>query len=175
MSTFNATIKLFFKTFLLYLGDTMNLAKFAQMLSFSILFSSSFSIFAEDIGNSHHEQMTKEWSGIYRGFIPCVDCKGVKTTLALNKNNSYVLISEYVGKSAREIVEKGKFEWDSHTNTLTLTAKNTAKIRYYAVEQNGLMQLDDKKQYYTGQDLQHYILHHQTVTSSNNEPSHAGH
>ncbi|CAG1020719.1 hypothetical protein DOJK_00529 [Patescibacteria group bacterium] len=75
------------------------------------------SVFAEENEHSQH----KNWSGLYLGFVPCPDCKGVKTTLALNPNGTYQLLTQYVGKSEREIVEKGKFAMDSETKTIILT------------------------------------------------------
>ena len=80
---------------------------------------------------SHHTESQRDWSGLYQGFLPCVDCKGIKTMLALNPNNSYILITQHVGKSDREITEKGKFAWDEATNTIILTPRNSTETHSY--------------------------------------------
>ncbi len=80
-------------------------------------------VFAEitNKGDVQNSQKTLNLSGLYLGFYPCSDCQGIRTTLALNNNNSYVYISLYAGKSDREFVEKGKFSLDKDGNTLVLT------------------------------------------------------
>ncbi len=118
---------------------------------------------------THHEQTNSEWPGLYNGFVPCEDCTGIKTSLALNNNNTYLLIRQYVGKSEREIVEKGKFTVNNNT-TLVLTPRNNLEstVHYYAVGQNSLTQLDDNGNAITGKkltntNLSRMILNHLKV------------
>lgn len=102
-----------------------------------------------DAHDAHHEQQTLDWPGIYNGFTPCDDCKGVKTTLALNANNSYILITQYVGKSPRDITEKGKFVF-SNQNTIILTPRDSEMTRHYFVDENKLVELDKNGVHYSG-------------------------
>lgn len=96
-----------------------------------------------DPHQAHHAQESMDWPGVYYGFLPCADCKGIKTMLALNKNNTYLLISQYVGKSEREIVEKGRFAPGEKADTLVLTPRNGAEPRHYSVGVDTLVQLDN--------------------------------
>ena len=124
--------------------------------------------------HAHHAETNQDWPGIYNGFLPCADCTGIKTTLALNKNGSYVLITQYVGKSDREFVEKGKFAAGSDGNTLVLTPRDSAaEPRQYAVAENQLVHLDTAGKRITGKLAERYILRRNDITS--NPPSHSSH
>ena len=115
-----------------------------------------------DAHDAHHEQQTLDWPGIYNGFTPCDDCKGVKTTLALNANNSYILITQYVGKSPRDITEKGKFVF-SNQNTIILTPRDSEMTRHYFVDENKLVELDKNGVHYSGKDADRYVLRRNDV------------
>ena len=119
------------------------------------------------------EQNSIDWPGVYLGFIPCDDCKGIKTTLALNKNNSYLLITQYVGKSEKEIVEKGKFTWGSQEHTIVLTPRNSSTTRQYLVGENALTQLDDHSNLISGGLANRYILRRNELKQS--ASSHSSH
>jgi len=153
--------------------------KFKQTLTF-ILFTAIFSAynpaFAETTETNKHDghQAHKNlWSGIYNGFLPCADCAGIKTSLALNKNNSYVLITQYVGKSPRDFVEKGKYVWSEEANTITLTPRKSGTIHQYFVGEDMLIQLDKDGNRITGKLADNYILRRNDVTAE--PPSHPSH
>jgi uncharacterized lipoprotein NlpE involved in copper resistance len=128
------------------------------------------SVFAETSETSnkdaHHAQNSLDWPGIYLGFVPCDDCKGIKTTLALNNNNSYLLITQYVGKSEREFVEKGKFTSDDKDNTVVLTSKDNSVTRNYLVAENQLIQLDNMGNRISGNLADRYILRRKDIKES---------
>jgi uncharacterized lipoprotein NlpE involved in copper resistance len=154
--------------------------QFIQILVFSVLIAISSGINtvcsepAETIDkDSHHAQNNLDWPGVYFGFLPCDDCKGVKATLALNKNNSYILITQYVGKSDREIVEKGKFAPGNKSNTLVLTPRKSSTTKQYLVGENQLIQLDDDGNRISGKLADRYILRRKDVTDpTSSHPAH---
>ncbi|ASF45554.1 copper resistance protein NlpE [Methylovulum psychrotolerans] len=117
-------------------------------------------VFAEnpDPHAAHHAQTSIDWPGVYYGFTPCADCKGVKTSLALNSNGSYILMTQNVGKSDREFVEKGKFTWHEDTKTIILTPRNSPNSRHYLVGEDTLTQLDSNGSVITGKNADGYIL-----------------
>ncbi len=121
----------------------------------------------------HHQEGKKlDWPGVYQGFTPCADCAGVKTSLALNSNNSsYQLITMFAGKSEREYVEKGKYELSDKNNVILLTPKNGGKPHYYQIGENSLTQLDDKGNAFTGKGAERYVLRRIDVTEAG--PKHA--
>jgi uncharacterized lipoprotein NlpE involved in copper resistance len=127
-----------------------------------------------DTHEAHHEQQKSDWPGIYNGFTPCDDCKGVKTTLALNANNSYILITQYVGKSPRDITEKGKFIF-SNQNTIILTPRDSEMTRHYFVDENKLVELDKNGVHYSGKDADRYVLRRNDVVKPPAEGQGHGH
>ena len=128
---------------------------------------------AQNHDSHHNPQNSLDWPGIYNGFLPCDDCMGLKTSLALNKNSSYVLIYQYTGKSPRDYVEKGKFTWGDKKDTIVLTSKDGSSSRQYFVGENMLIQLDSKGERPTGKLADRYILRRTDITDS--EPTHGGH
>ncbi|QPK63005.1 copper resistance protein NlpE N-terminal domain-containing protein [Methylomonas sp. LL1] len=128
---------------------------------------------AETKDKDHHAHNSLDWPGIYNGLTPCADCVGVKTTLALNKNSSYVLITQYLGKSEREFVEKGKFTWGDKANTIVLTPRKGTTSQQYFVGENVLIQLDKNGNRISGKEADRFILRRTDVTDK--PPSHAGH
>lgn len=124
--------------------------------------------------DAHHAQDSLDWPGIYNGFLPCDDCAGIKTSLALNQNGSYVLITQFTGKSPRDYVEKGKFSWGEKDNTIILTPRKGGSTHMYLVGENELVTLDAKGNRFAGKLADRYVLRRTDVTS---EPTqqHSGH
>ncbi len=139
-------------------------------LSSSVGYAGSVSPETENAG---HEQHSMDWPGIYFGMLPCADCYGVKTSLALNKNNTYILMTQMTGKSPREFTEKGKFTWGTKKDTIILTSRDGSVTHHYAISENALTQLDNHGEPISGKDAERYILHRTDVTKSTKE--HAGH
>lgn len=154
--------------------------QFKQILTFFLfiaIFSGYKPVFAEKAETKdkdiHHAKNSLDWPGIYTGLMPCADCKGVKATLALNKNNSYILITQYVGKSEREFVEKGKFTWGNESNTIVLTPRNSSTTQQYFVGENMLIQLDKNGNRISGKLSDRYILRRTDITET--PQSHSSH
>ena len=134
-------------------------------------YSPVFAETAEVSAEHQHEPVGFEWSGVYQGFTPCADCIGIKTSLALNKAETYLLITQFAGKSEREFVEKCKFSWNGANKTITLLPRNGGASQHYAVEANQLVLLDANGKRYTGKDADRYILRIKRVTEK--APSHS--
>ncbi len=143
---------------------------------FITIFSGFTPVFAESPeagGEASHHAHNSDWPGVYHGFVPCDDCRGIKTSLALNKQNTYILITQLVDKSTKEMVEKGKFTWDESSNTITLTPRNSSVIRQYSPGKDMLIQLDGNGKRVTGKLADRYILRRIDITA--NPPSHPSH
>jgi copper homeostasis protein (lipoprotein) len=143
----------------------------AIFLGYSPAFAESAETNDKDAPHQGHNGF--DWPGLYHGFPPCADCMGIKTTLALNKNNTYILITQNVGKSIREFVEKGKFTWGDKANTIILTPRKSSDTKRYLVGENTLIQLDNKGERISGADADRYILRRTDV--SNAPPEHTLH
>ncbi len=146
--------------------------QFKQSLTL-FLFIATFLGYSNVFAETIHNAQSSLWSGVYQGFVPCDDCQGVKTSLALNKNNSYILISQYVGKSPKEIVEKGKFTLNDANDTVILTPRDSSKIRQYFIGEDSLVQLDTDGNRVTGKTADRYILRKMGISESQaTSPSH---
>jgi copper homeostasis protein (lipoprotein) len=133
--------------------------------------------FAETASNADEQPAQKaiNLSGLYLGFYPCSDCQGIRTTLALNKNNTYVYISLYVGKSDREFVEKGKFALGGNGDTLILTPKKgSTTTQQYFIEDDMLIKLDEDGNRITKDGADGYILKRKDVVNTSGS-GHGGH
>jgi hypothetical protein len=137
---------------------------------FIVSFLSFSNVFAE---TTETGKQINIGSGVYQGFTPCDDCKGVKTSLALNQqNNTYILITQYVGKSEREIVEKGKFTLNNENKTIELTPRNNSQTRHYFIGENTLTQLDNDGNRFKGELADRYILRRSEIKGTQTQSSH---
>ena len=97
--------------------------------------------------SAHADQAdaTGGFRGVFYGYLPCneKDCDGFKMTLSLKQKNNYLLVTQYAKSSSREFYEKGKYQWDDATHTLSLTPnKEDAAKRQFAIkDESALIQL----------------------------------
>lgn len=98
-----------------------------------------------------------DWNGKYQGVIPCASCEGIKTTLTLNEDLSYVLSTQYLGKSEEIFEVKGTFQWNQAGNIITLDGIKDAPNQFL-VGENTLIQLDMSGNRITGNLANKYML-----------------
>lgn len=82
--------------------------------------------------DGHNARNSLDWAGVYEGISPCADCDGIKTTLRLNKDETFVLSQTYMGKSDGEVRYKqdGEFVWeDNGRDIIVKTQEHTIKFR----------------------------------------------
>ncbi len=95
-----------------------------------------------------------DWSGTYQGILPCADCEGIKTQLSLNKDLSYILETQYLGKDEKVFQTTGTFKWNDAGSKITLD--NSEQM--YQVCENRIFQLDKDGNRITGEIANKYIL-----------------
>ncbi|MGV0924213.1 copper resistance protein NlpE [Empedobacter tilapiae] len=101
-------------------------------------------------------QSALDWNGTYEGVIPCADCEGIKTELALNQDNTYTLTEEYIDKNLK-VENQGNITWTDDGNSISLKMKDD-EYRRYKVGENVLFQLDLEGNEITGSLAQNYQL-----------------
>jgi len=81
----------------------------------------------------------------YQGVIPCADCEGIKVSLFLDQDGTFVLKQAYQGGKAKDstFAEYGK--WERTADQLVLT-NTTGEKRYFKPLDNGLKMLDTQGQ-----------------------------
>ncbi|HSQ46276.1 MAG TPA: copper resistance protein NlpE N-terminal domain-containing protein [Lutibacter sp.] len=84
-----------------------------------------------------------DWKGVYRGVLPCADCEGIQTEIALNIDLTYQITSKYLGKNEEAFKEIGTFIWDDAGAKITLkNAEPNSATNQYLVGENMLFKLD---------------------------------
>jgi len=101
--------------------------------------------------------MSFESPGVYRGVLPCANCKGIRTKIKITKEGQYFRARKYLGKPSPNLFEeKGHFSWDPETQKLTLDG--VEKPNQYLLEDGNLIQLDIKGNRITGDMAERYVL-----------------
>lgn len=106
--------------------------------------------------STHNAQNSLNYDGIYRGILPCADCEGIKTTIYINRDQTYKLEEIYMGKSNDAIESSGNYSWNKAGNTIIL--KSPSENRSYLVGENTLTHLDNFGNKITGELSNHYVL-----------------
>lgn len=107
---------------------------------------------------SDNSKTSLDWVGSYSGVLPCADCEGIKTTMTLNSDLTFMLTSQYLGKSNEIFTVSGPFEWDSQGRYITL--KHEIGDHYnYLVGENILKQLGRNAEMITSELSEYYNLY----------------
>lgn len=102
----------------------------------------------------HNSRNSLDWSGAYRGTLPCADCPGIDYTLTLNEDNTYQLKTQYLEKGDTAFTESGRFDWNDSGSQITLAERGEK----FQVGENRLFHLDMDGNRITGNLAEHYIL-----------------
>ncbi len=113
-------------------------------------------------------EKSKEFHGVFYGFLPCNNCNGIKATLSLKQNNHYLLVTQPAKESSREFFEKGKYSWDDENQAVILTPRDTelSKREYRIKDEGTIVQLDDDGKPMTGDDAEKYTLRRSDTVKS---------
>jgi uncharacterized lipoprotein NlpE involved in copper resistance len=116
----------------------------------------------------HNAKNSLDYIGTYKGILPCADCNGLETEIAINENSTFSIKTKYQGKGEKVFVQKGNFTWNKKGNTIILTnIKN--KPNQYFVGENTLTQLDLSGKKITGSLAEEYKLFKQPSDTSRME------
>lgn len=89
--------------------------------------------------DEHNAKNSLDYSGTYKGNLPCADCESIETTISLTED-SYIKETVYKGKSSKVFKETGKFTWNDAGNTIALLGSEAPN--QYFVGENALFHLD---------------------------------
>lgn len=101
-----------------------------------------------------------DWPGIYRGILPCNDCKGIQKEITLNEDETFTLKSTHLFKEKdknKTLEEKGSFTWNKEGSTITTTTNEQNTVSYIVGEKK-LIQLDHNNKEFSGTLAEKYIL-----------------
>lgn len=141
----------------------------AIALSFSLFIScketpKSQSVYTEPeitrdsvVADMHNSANSLDIEGVYKGILPCADCRGIETEIAVNRDKTYVKRIKYLGKDDNIYGIKGTYTWNRAGNTITLSGIKDAPNQYF-VGENTLTQLDMSGNRITGDLAARYVL-----------------
>ena len=104
---------------------------------------------------AHNARNSLDWAGTYQGMLPCADCEAINTELILHADGRYSLSQQYVGKSAQQFTEQGRFSWNTAGSTVLL---DTEPQQQFFVGENQLFMLDQQGQRIEGDLAARYRL-----------------
>ena len=90
---------------------------------------------------AHNSKNSLDYHGIYKGTIPCADCEGIKTAIALAKDGSYVRTIQYLGKEIGGTQSSGTYSWNSKGSVIKIVF-TSGETQLYQVGENVLFHLD---------------------------------
>jgi len=109
------------------------------------------------IYDEHNSRNALDWPGVYKGTIPCADCPGIETSIALKSDGTFERSVRYLEKENGVTNDDGSFSWDESGSTVTLqSADGTAQS--YQVGENVLFHLDQDGSRITGDLEENYKL-----------------
>lgn len=108
-----------------------------------------------EVTDMHNAENSLDYDGTYTGTFPAADCPGIKTTLTINKDKTFELVSEYIDRENSTFKEYGTYTVEGNLMTLV----NGNDKQYYKIGENTLTALDSDKKEITGDLAKHYILH----------------
>jgi uncharacterized lipoprotein NlpE involved in copper resistance len=107
---------------------------------------------------SHNSMNSLDWNGTYKGILPCADCEGVETILTFNPDQTYILVTNYLGRNdALEEEKRGSFSWNEAGSIITLSNIESGPNQY-KVGENRIWHLDINGEVITGDLADHYVL-----------------
>jgi len=115
--------------------------------------------------DSHNAKNSLDYIGIYKGILPCADCEGLNTEIAINENATFSVKTKYEGKGDKIFELKGNFTWNKTGNVIILSDVKNAPNKYL-VGENTLTQLDMSGKKITGSLADEYILSKQPTDTS---------
>ena len=78
------------------------------------------------------DKLLDDWRGDYVGILPCEDCRGIQTQLALFADQSYALTEIYLGtKHQFERQFVGDFEFDPKQRSTIVLKTSVGPKRYF--------------------------------------------
>ncbi|MCC8035140.1 MAG: copper resistance protein NlpE N-terminal domain-containing protein [Rikenellaceae bacterium] len=85
-------------------------------------------------GEAHTAENSLDFTGTYRGILPCADCSGIETVLIINNDGTYRLSSRYIDRNNDHYTCEGKYSWLDDGTQIRLDDGNEAGNRYFIAE-----------------------------------------
>ncbi|MDD3458841.1 MAG: copper resistance protein NlpE [Weeksellaceae bacterium] len=111
----------------------------------------------ETAPDMHNAQNSLDYTGVYKGILPCADCEGIDTEITLNPDETYETKYIYLGKDNKVFEDIGSYEWLEDGTRIILENVDSG-TEYYFVAENQLIKLDMQGNKITGPNEKNYVL-----------------
>lgn len=110
-----------------------------------------------------NSRVSLDWSGTYKGLLPCADCEGIEAVITLNEDETFHYEFVYLvpGDIPLTFEQTGKFKWDSAGSKITFLLENSNDKLLFRVGENHLLMLDSFGEITEGTLADAYILNKQ--------------
>lgn len=96
---------------------------------------------AADVTDDHTSENALDWTGRYKGTLPCENCDRIEADIELRENKTYQARLVFAGEHPDTVIHEDAFEWDQAGSTIRL--KKLPKINNtFFVGENQLVQLN---------------------------------
>ena len=110
------------------------------------------------ITNATNATTAADWTGEYKGLVPCADCEGIETELELKADQTYEFEQEYKGKGKdNKFKVKGTYSIDA-VNPSMISLDQAGDNRKFSKEGDSLHMLNAEGQKAEGALASNYIL-----------------
>lgn len=106
----------------------------------------------------HTSRNVLDWSGVYRGTMPCADCEGIRTEVMLVEGDRFMMKQQYLGKSDSVRTYEGDLKWDVDGARITLEPDGQGEPMRLLVGERRLFKLDSDDRRIDGELAENYIL-----------------
>lgn len=98
---------------------------------------------------------TMQYFGIFEGTIPAASGPGIATTLTLNPDYTFTLVSKYLGEKPETFTDQGSYTAEKGIITLKM---QDGTNKYFKIGQQEMMMLNDEMKPAEGDMAKNYIL-----------------
>lgn len=109
------------------------------------------------------ETIPEQWTGSYRGIIPCADCPGIETTVTLKQDYSYESSSLY--KDRQNVPESKTGRFSLNQNVVTLKSGD-GQNKLFLISDSTLVMLDKNGDRISGPLAKHYVLRKENLQNT---------
>lgn len=104
----------------------------------------------------HTSEMALDYLGVYEGILPCADCEGIKTQLTIHDDNTFTLVSDYLGEKEAKFEDKGSYFIES--GEILVIQDEDVDQKYFKLQEGSLAQLNADKKMIEGELAPFYVL-----------------
>lgn len=107
--------------------------------------------------NTHTAQNSLDYTGTYKGILPCADCEKIEIELTITDSTFTRALVSHKNGEAIKTEDNGTFSWTNNGSVIVLDGITDSPSKYF-VGENTLTQLDLEGNKITGDLADMYIL-----------------